>query len=103
MRVYISGPISDVDPYDSLVAFNKAESRLLAAGCEVINPRRISCWGLTWGTYMQVAQDILYSGEVDAILLLKGWEKSKGATIEKIWAAANGIQIVYWGGKECSN
>lgn len=94
MRVYISGPISDVPEYDSLVAFNKAENRLIQAGCKVINPRLTSHWGLSWETYMQIAQDILYSGEVDAILLLKGWEKSKGATIEKMWADAKGIQIV---------
>lgn len=94
MKVYISGPISDVSAYDSMVAFNEAESKLVAAGCQVVNPRNTSHWGFTWNTYMKIAQDILYSGEIDAIVLLKGWERSKGATIEKTWAEANGIQIV---------
>lgn len=94
MKIYISGPISGVNPYDSMVAFNEIEARLLAAGCTPINPRSISHWGLSWEAYMKIAQDILYSGEIDAIVLLKGWEHSKGATIEKTWAEANGIQIV---------
>lgn len=100
MRVYISGPITGVPEYESLVAFNDTEDQLARAGLEVVNPRRISSWGLTWELYMKIAQDILYSGEIDAVVLLKGWEKSKGACIEKTWADANGIQIVYWGGKE---
>lgn len=99
MRVYISGPISDVSAYDSMVAFSAIETKLLAAGCTPINPRSISHWGLSWETYMKIAQDILYSGEIDAIVLLKGWERSKGATIEKIWAEANGIQVIYEGGR----
>lgn len=94
MKVYISGPITGVSEYDSLVAFNHMEDRLVKAGFEVVNPRRTSCWGLTWEVYMRIAQTILYSGEIDAVVLLKGWEKSKGACIEKIWADANGIQIV---------
>ena len=100
MKVYISGPITGVPEYDSLVAFNNMEDRLVKAGFEVVNPRRTSTWGLTWELYMKIAQDILYSGEIDAVVLLKGWEKSKGSTIEKMWAEANGIQIVNWGGKE---
>lgn len=100
MKVYISGPITGIPEYESLVAFGEVEDRLARAGFTPINPRRTSSWGLTWETYMQIAQTILCSGEVDAMVLLKGWEKSKGACIEKIWADANGIQIVYWGGKE---
>lgn len=94
MRVYISGPISDVSAYDSMVAFNEIENKLVAAGCTPINPRSISHWGLSWETYMQIAHAILYSGEIDVVVLLKGWEQSRGACIEKIWAKAKGIQIL---------
>ena len=100
MRAYISGPISNIPEYDSRVAFNEIENKLVAAGCEVVNPRITSRWGLSWETYMKIAQDILYSGEIDAVVLLKGWEKSKGATIEKMWAEANGIQVIYEGGRQ---
>lgn len=95
MKIYISGPITGIDEYESLRAFNDAADKLARAGLTPVNPRRISGWGLTWETYMQIAQTILYSGEIDAVLMLKGWEKSKGATIEKTWAEANGIQIIY--------
>lgn len=95
MKIYISGPITGIPEYESLVAFNNMEDRIARAGHTPVNPRRTSGWGLTWNTYMKIAQDILYSGEIDAVVLLKGWEKSKGATIEKTWAEANGIQIIY--------
>lgn len=94
MRVYISGPITGVPEYESLVAFNEVEDRLVRAGFTAVNPRRTSSWGLTWDTYMKIAREILYSGEIDAVVMLKGWEKSKGATIEKMWAEANGISVV---------
>lgn len=94
MRVYISGPISGVDEFESHIRFGRAERMIINAGHTAINPRRLSSWGLSWDTYMKIAQEILYSGEVDAMLLLKGWEKSKGATIEKVWAEAKGIQIL---------
>lgn len=95
MRVYISGPISDVSAYDSMVAFNAIETKLLAAGCTPISPRSISHWGLSWETYMKIAQDILYSGEIDVVVMLKGWKQSRGACIEKVWADARGIPVYY--------
>lgn len=94
MRAYISGPISNIPEYDSMVAFNEIENKLVAAGCEVVNPRITSRWGLSWETYMQIAQAILYSGEIDVVVLLKGWEQSRGACIERVWAKAKGIQIL---------
>lgn len=94
MRVYISGPITGVPEYESMVAFNEAENKLVSAGCEVVNPRSITRWGLSWETYMQIAQAILYSGEIDVVVLLKGWEQSRGACIERVWAEAKGIQIL---------
>lgn len=94
MRAYISGPISNIPEYDSMVAFNEIENKLVAAGCEVVNPRITSRWGLSWETYMQIAQAILHSGEIDVVVLLKGWEQSRGACIERVWAKAKGIQIL---------
>lgn len=94
MRAYISGPISNIPEYDSMAAFNEIENKLVAAGCEVVNPRITSRWGLSWETYMQIAQAILYSGEVDVVVLLRGWEQSRGACIERVWAEAKGIQIL---------
>ena len=100
MKVYISGPISGVSEYESMAAFNDAENKLVAAGCQVVNPRMITRWGLTWDTYMQIAEAVLYSGEIDAVLMLRGWQQSKGACIEKVWANAKGIQVIYQGGGE---
>ena len=100
MRVYISGPITGVPEYESLVAFNEVEDRLVKAGFTAVNPRRTSSWGLTWDTYMKIAREILYSGEIDAVVMLKGWKESRGAVYEWRVAQFLGIQVIYWGGKE---
>ena len=75
-------------------AFAEVEYRIREMdNVTVINPRRISSWDLSWETYMQIAQAILYSGEIDLVVLLEGWEMSKGCCIEKVWAEACGIRV----------
>lgn len=44
---------------------------------------------------MAIAQIIINSGDIDAILMLKGWRASRGACIEKVWADARGIPVYY--------
>lgn len=95
MRVYISGPISGELPNKSFWAFYNARQKLDRLGCDVVNPRMISHWGLSWQTYMQIAFDILNSGEIDAVYMLDGWEKSRGATLERYMARLAGIPVAY--------
>ena len=94
MRIYVSGPITGASPKE-IMAFYEATRRIRETGHEAINPNVMSKWGLTWETYMQIAMTIIYSGEIDAVLMLDGWERSRGACIEKVWADSRGIPVYY--------
>ncbi len=79
MIVYIAGAINS-DP-DYKQKFDDAEERLLDAGYDVVNPTDIGIVeGWTWEDYMRYAISRLV--ECDAIYLIPGWDKSRGAAIE---------------------
>ena len=98
MKVYISGPISGQDRNEATSRFTKAKAMLRKAGVTPISPMDIGGWGLSWSTYMKIAFDVLSSGEVDAVFMLKGWKESHGARLERYLAQLHGIHVTYEGG-----
>lgn len=72
--------------------FDLAEGDLRNAGHKVLNPARrgiINSW--VWADYLRAAiRDVTVS---DAVALLPGWEKSKGATLEVQIARALGLRV----------
>lgn len=98
MKIYISGSITDggeiTDPAEILKreqVFHDAERDLLAAGYDVLNPARKEgreeCD--TWQDYMRASiRDI---AEADALAVLPGYEKSRGALVEIQLAGGLGL------------
>ena len=80
MRIYISGAITGNPNHRA--DFNAAENMLLRHGYETINPSKLYLVapGLTWKQYMRVCKKLLRMA--DAIYLLEGFERSRGALIE---------------------
>ena len=81
MKIYIAGPMTGLPDYN-YPAFNAAAVELRAAGLEVCNPAENpepEC--KSWAGYMRMALAQLVT--CDSIYLLKGWESSKGARIER--------------------
>lgn len=79
-RLYLAGPMSGLPDFN-YPAFNAEAARLRALGYEVENPAENSdppC--KTWQGYMRLA--IAQLVRCDAVALLPGWAKSKGACIE---------------------
>lgn len=73
-------------------AFNAAAARLRAAGVHVENPAENPeppCG--TWQGYMRMA--VRQLATCDAILLLRGWEESRGACIERRLAIDLGLKV----------
>ena len=116
MRAYIAGPMSGI-PNFNFPAFNKLAAQLRAAGHECFNPAErdiarhagvdISAGNLIGDVAVAVkdhgfslrealAEDTNYICLVaNAIVMLPGWELSKGARAEWHLAVALGHTVVY--------
>ena len=93
MKVYLSGKITGQADY--LEKFAAAEERLTKEGFDVINPARVNdCLpkSTSYWDYMRMAITMLEMA--DAIYMLKGWEDSKGARLERKIAEMRKIVIV---------
>ena len=89
MAIYIAGPIANDENY--MQHFEKAEKELKAQGFEVINPAKNQCFN-----YRQFIDMGLYELSMcDSIYMLKGWQDSNGALLEKHYAEVVGMEIIY--------
>lgn len=92
MKIYISGKITGVENYAEL--FQVAETRLLARGHQVVNPVKIEHnHDLSWESYMR--EDIRQMLDCEAIYMLIGYTKSRGAKIEYSLAKTLNFKILY--------
>ena len=81
MKVYISGPITGTNDY--MERFSEAQKRIESRGHSVINPALVNSnlpKDTTYDEYMSMSLTML--DMCDAIYLLNGFEKSKGALLE---------------------
>ena len=80
MRVYIAGPMSGIKDMN-FPAFHAAAAELRAMGHEVVSPAELNPDpGKPWAECMKV--DIAQLVTCEAVILLDGWAKSRGALIE---------------------
>lgn len=118
MKVYVAGPMRGY-PEFNFPAFNAVSKRLRADGHDVFNPaeRDIERHGgvdiskgnstgceaeaaKTHGFDLRVAlaEDMDFiCRKADAIVMLPGWEGSKGATAERATALALGLKVLEYG------
>jgi hypothetical protein len=92
MKIYVAGPMSGI-PDHNFPAFHAAADRLSAAGYDVVNPAAhplpCGCNGAdlcgsehTRAEYLRKSL-ILMLQRADGVALLPGWERSRGATLER--------------------
>ena len=94
MKLYISGQISGLNLNEAKATFKAVEDVLVKTGCEVINPFNLfKEQDLTWSEFMVV--DIKALLDCNAIIMLKGWEKSKGSRLEKKIEKELDYHIIY--------
>ncbi len=86
LKIYISGPLAGIPE------FHKAEAELKAEGHIVLNPAN-NPDGLSYREYMILALAMVQCA--DAVYLLKGWSKSKGAKTEIAFAESLGLRILF--------
>lgn len=92
---YLSGPITGLDERDVAAAFFDASVRWSARGYVTINPaeRFGGRMDLPREAYMRF--DLAELLHADAIVLLPGWEGSRGARTEKLVAEEIGLEVLY--------
>ena len=92
MKVYIAGPMTGL-PEFNYPAFNKAAEQLRARGYEVLNPadNKPAMDDPTWLDWMRLALSQLI--QADEVVMLPGWDKSRGATVEYDLAHALGLGV----------
>ena len=95
-RIYIAGPMTGY-PELNFPAFHAAANSLRAQGYDAVNQAEIvTDQSADWLACMRA--DIAQLVTCDAIVLLPGWEKSKGATLEHSIATALGFKVYHWAG-----
>lgn len=90
MRIYIAGSISN-NNNNYKEQFANAEKNLIEQGYFVFNPAKNT--GFEYKDYVDIGLYELM--HCDCIYLLKGYEKSKGASLEKHYAETVGLKIIY--------
>ena len=99
MRIYLSGKITGLDKEVYSRQFERAESFYKTGGFDVVNPVKIGEEVLKinpkaeWQDFM--IRDLEALRTCTHIVLLEGWEESKGAKMEKAEAEKLGLEIMY--------
>lgn len=93
MRIYVAGPMTG-HPELNFPAFHAAAAELRALGHHVENPAEINADPKAqWLDCMRA--DIARLVTCDAVHMLPGWEKSRGAKVEHGLAVGLGLQVIY--------
>lgn len=75
-------------------AFHAAARELRSAGFDVVNPAEFGAIaGRAWCDYLR--DDIRALVDCDAIWMLRGWSRSRGARLEHHIARELGLSVVY--------
>jgi hypothetical protein len=94
MTVYLSGPMTGLPEFNHPF-FAETAAALRGAGYTVVSPHELAGPGLTWEEYMRIDLRALLDGP-EAIVMLPGWEASRGARIELETAKAIGLDVLTW-------
>lgn len=93
-KIYLAGPMSGLPDYN-YPAFGAAADKLRAHGHEVLNPadNPVPPCG-SWAGYMRMALAQLV--QCECIVLLPGWDVSKGAVVEYELAKVLSMEVAHF-------
>lgn len=90
--VYVSGPMTGYEQFNH-PAFTAACVELRGRGITVVSPHEVGeTPGLTWADYIR--KDLALLATARSVVVLDGWECSRGAQLEVHIAHALGMPVV---------
>ena len=89
--LYLSGPITNEPNY--LEIFALAKVTLADMGYIVLNPSILPA-GMPGKAYMPICLAML--DRADGIVMLNGWQESRGAVLERDYAMYQGKEVFYY-------
>lgn len=96
-KIYLSGQINGLSRMDARYAFRHAasvvESMYSSEDVMIVNPMELPPVQSSWADYL--IRDLMLLKECDEIVMLKNWEVSPGAKVEKTFAEGMGIKVTY--------
>ena len=92
-KIFLSGPVAGMIYADAVKDFNDAEKLLQDKGYQVINPVSFIHPDSDWAEAMRLC--IKELKKCDAIYMLKGYENSKGASVEHCIARELNLEVIY--------
>lgn len=107
MKAYVAGPMTGIPQYN-FPAFDRAAEALRVMGYEVVSPAELDDpedrakalasddgapqtahhFGKSWADFLARDVKLIADGEFAVIVVLPGWEKSRGARLETFVANA---------------
>lgn len=113
MRVYVAGPMTGY-PAFNIPAFDSAAADLRERGFDAVSPAELddpetraislaspdgaiatlNTHGKTWGDFLARDVKVITDDGIEAIYVLPGWHKSRGARLETFVANLCGLAIV---------
>ena len=101
-RFYLSGAITDNPNYvedferaEHKIAMCAVDSGLASYDVEFINPAKVGKTLPNFGYEEYMALDLFLLSKCDAIYMIRGYEKSRGAVSELLMAKNMGLEIFY--------
>jgi hypothetical protein len=113
MKLYVSGPMSGIAGCN-IPAFDAAAEELRERGHEVVSPAELDepafrdrCLALepgerlpdgeTWGALLARDTKLIADDGIEAVTVLPGWHRSRGANLETFVARLCGIPVLWKG------
>ncbi len=96
-EIYISGAISGLEEQATRKRFREAQELLNDKGFDVVNPFDIDISNPLCSTFWANAMihDLIALSSCHNVYMLKGWENSPGARIERDFAVRLGLEVIY--------
>ncbi len=113
MKIYIAGPMTGI-PQFNVPFFDRVATELRAQGYDVVSPAELDSPEMrkaalassdgalaplekttkeTWGEVLARDVRVLSDHGIEGIVLLPGWEKSRGANLEATVGLLNGLKF----------